>query len=68
MKEKIKQTLGAIRRIAALSLLVVFCSVLILFWGSFLLSGESFDKFLEELDEEIIFPIEGCIEGCWFVG
>jgi len=57
-----------IRKILAMSLLIIFCSVLILFWGSFLLSGESFDKFLEELDEEIIFPMGECIEGCWFVG
>jgi len=54
-----------IRKILVISLLIIFSIVLILFWGSFLFSGENFNDFLKEIDE--VIPMGGCREGCWFV-
>jgi len=66
MKEKIKKIFKIIRTTTSIILLVVFCTILVLFWSQFLTSGETFNDFLKELDE--IIPLGECKEGCWFIG
>jgi len=68
MEEKTKKMFKIIRTIISLILLVIFCTVLVAFWGQFLISGETLNDFLKELDEIIPVPTGSCIEGCWFMG
>jgi len=68
MKEKIKRIFKIIRITISWILLIVSCTVLVVFWGQFLMSEETFNDFLKELDEIIPVPTGSCIENCWFVG